>query len=92
MSKREQEDVAFHESGHAVIARVLGIGEDHVTTLAGVAWTRSATYLARNADRETTSRGVLPLAGRLRRRGSSGAASLLRLLWVWGILRDLKVK
>ncbi len=47
---------AYHEAGHAVVARVLGVTINHVTMFstgpknAAVAQTRSAFWLARNAD------------------------------------------
>jgi hypothetical protein len=45
--------IAHHEAGHAVIARVLGIGVTHVTRFLAVAQTRSATWLALDADTPT---------------------------------------
>ena len=50
---------AYHEAGHAVVARTLGIAMSYVTTLpteemtAGGALTNSASWLARDADQAT---------------------------------------
>ena len=50
---------AYHEAGHAVVARTLGISMSYVTTLstedmtAGGASTNSASWLARDADQAT---------------------------------------
>ncbi|MGC1827388.1 MAG: hypothetical protein WA723_17275 [Pseudolabrys sp.] len=50
---------AYHEAGHAVVARTLGIAMFYVTTLptedmtAGGALTNSASWLARDADQAT---------------------------------------
>ncbi|HYA29870.1 MAG TPA: hypothetical protein VEI95_13690 [Acidobacteriota bacterium] len=50
---------AYHEAGHAVVARTLGIAMSYVTTLptedmtAGGALANSASWLARDADQAT---------------------------------------
>jgi hypothetical protein len=56
---RTEIDKAYHETGHAVIARVLGIHVNLLTTFSideftgAVAETYSAAYLARDADQAT---------------------------------------
>lgn len=57
--KQLDKEKAYHEAGHAVIARALGVGITFVTmlspddTAAAGAQTHSATYLARDADQAT---------------------------------------
>jgi ATP-dependent Zn protease len=74
MTKLTPEKItAYHEAGHAVIARMLGIAVEYVTTLSddltdGGALTHSAAYLARDADQATrlaaiTKDMVVSLAG-----------------------------
>jgi hypothetical protein len=70
---REEITTAYHEAGHAVIARMLGIAVEYVTTLSddrtnGVALTHSAAFLAQDADQTTrlvaiTKDMVVSLAG-----------------------------
>jgi len=72
-NKARRFERAYHEAGHAVIARKLGIPVNHVTIVdddagnAGCALTGSATYLARDADQASQlaaiSKDVISLAG-----------------------------
>jgi ATP-dependent Zn protease len=64
MSTRKERIIAYHEAGHAVVARVLGLGVVHVAMfptdgdgLAG-AQTWSAAWLARDADHSTKLRAL----------------------------------
>ena len=78
MSTRKERIIAYHEAGHAVVARVLGLGVVHVAMfptdgdgLAG-AQTWSAAWLARDADHSTKLRALendakVNLAGRRHR-------------------------
>jgi len=62
---REEITKAYHETGHAVIARVLDIRVNLLTTLgvdgvtAAVAETHSAAYQARDADQEAKIAGLM---------------------------------
>jgi ATP-dependent Zn protease len=55
MNQKEAAKRAYHEAGHAVIARMLGLKVHYVTTLesAEAALTHCAAYQARNADQVT---------------------------------------
>jgi hypothetical protein len=59
MPKQLKKVLAYHESGHAVVARVLGSGFTYATilspddTAAAAVQTESATYHARDADQNT---------------------------------------
>ena len=59
MGQKRDWTKAYHEAGHAVVARVLGVEVTYVTlfstdeTNSAIAQTRSATWLARGADDTT---------------------------------------
>jgi hypothetical protein len=73
---RQKLERAYHEGGHGVIARKLGIRVNHVTIVddgagnAGVAQTGNATHLARDADQASqltaiSKDAIVSLAGPL---------------------------
>lgn len=71
---------AYHEAGHAVMARTLGMAMSYVTMLptddmtAGSAMADSASWLARNADQATQLAAIekdMKSPARMRRRGIS---------------------